>query len=386
MPAIVHLLNAYLPATETFIWQYLRQAQDFEPYILADKWENLERFPLPSGESNLLRLVPKRPAWSRAWAALRGQYAPVDYVGWRDAFRAHEVVMAHAHQGFRAIVTQRLLRKSGLPFAASFYGSDVSRTDILRRSREGYREVFQSAGLLCAEGPKLQKRLMDLGAPEAKVKLVRIAIDMADYEFRERRWDGKEPLRMLFTGRLVEKKGLAYALRALAEFSKRQGAPDFRFTVVGDGPLAQPCRKLAEELGLQARVDWKGMLPLSALKDLLASHHVLLAPSCTAENGDSEGGAPTVILEAQATGMPVIATTHDDIPFITVPNQSAYLAAERNVPELTEALVKWASHPGSWAAMGQAGREHIAQFHDSRAAIHILEAHYRATINLPRRT
>ncbi len=380
MPVVVHLLNAYLPVTETFIWQYLRQAKDFPPRIVADRWENLENFPLPGGESSFLHLQAIRPGWRRAWAALRHSYAQVDYEGWEAALRGQGAVLAHTHQGFRAIVAQRLLRKSGLPFAASFYGSDVSRADILRRGREGYREVFRRAGMLCAEGPALRKRLVDLGAPEEKIRLVRIAIDLADYTFEARQWSGKENLRLLFVGRLVEKKGLEYGLRALAAFSKKQGSPDFSLTVVGDGPLRSSLQALARELDLVPHIDWKGLLPLSVLRGLWSQHHALLAPSCTARDGDSEGGAPTVILEAQATGMPILATTHADIPFITVAGKSAYLAGERDVEALTKALIQFAAHPDDWAEMGRIGRAHVATHHDARQAIDVLEDYYRSLL------
>jgi colanic acid/amylovoran biosynthesis glycosyltransferase len=380
MAAVVHLLNAYLPVTETFIWQYLRQAQDFPPQIVADRWENLESFPLPNGEASFLRLRPLRPLWKRVWAGLEGGYAQVDYEGWETLLRGRDIALAHAHQGFRAIVTQKLLQKSGLPFAASFYGSDVSRSDIVRRGRAGYREVFRRAGMLCAEGPALRKRLVDLGASEEKIKLVRIAIDLADYAYQERHWSGQEPLRLLFVGRLVEKKGLEFGLRALAGLAKKQGSPDFHLTVIGDGPLRVSLQALAQDLGLQPHIEWKGLLSLSVLRGILSQQHALLAPSCTATDGDSEGGAPTVILEAQATGMPIISTTHADIPFITVPGKSAYLAGERDVEGLTDALVRFAAHPDLWAEMGRAGRAHVAVHHDARQAIAILEGYYRSLL------
>jgi colanic acid/amylovoran biosynthesis glycosyltransferase len=376
MPVVVHLLNAYLPPTETFVWQYLRQAKRFMPCILADRYEHLDRFPLPGGEEALMRLTLKRGFLQRSWSALRGGYASVHYAGAVQALRQRGAVLAHAHQGFRAIVTQKLLRDAKLPFVASFYGSDVSRQDILRRGRSGYREVFARASALCAEGPKLRRRLLDLGASEAKVRLVRIAIDIGDYAFATRHWDGATPLHFLFVGRLVEKKGLAYALDALAALRRRDGAPDFKLTVVGDGPLrAQMSAKVAD-LGLRSHVDFKGLQSLTVLRELMAGHHALLAPSCTAADGDSEGGAPTVLLEAQACGLPVLATTHDDIPFVTVPGKSALLAPEHDAAAFGEILERFIASPEKWEAMGRAGREHVAAHHDARIAIDNLEAIY----------
>ncbi len=377
---ILHLLNSYLPPTETFIWQYLRQARDFHPLILADKYENLERFPLLGGEAPRLELPVLRPAWARAWASLTGGYAPVNYAGLDQALRGREVVLAHAHQGFRACVTEPFLRQRKLPFVVSFYGSDMSRRDLLRRARSGYAQVFRHAGALLAEGPKAQKRLLDLGAPETKIRLMRIAIDLGDYAFRERSWDGRRPLRLLFAGRLVEKKGLAFGLQALARLQKRQGMPQIDLTVVGDGPLRGALLGQAKDLGLQDRVRFVGTWTLPQLREAMGEQDALLAPSCTAANGDAEGGAPTVLLEAQACGLPVISTTHDDIPFITLPQRSAFLVPEKDPEALSQALVTWVEKHAEWAAMGRAGRDHVAVHHDARQAIHAMESVYREVL------
>src|SRR4051812_35090947 len=104
MPHCLHLLDAYLHRTETFIWQSMRKSQRFPPLVLADAWENLDHFPLPGGE--FLRLKPRRPWASRALARLSGGYAPVDYPGGLSALRGRDVAVCHVHNGFRAVVTQ----------------------------------------------------------------------------------------------------------------------------------------------------------------------------------------------------------------------------------------------------------------------------------------
>lgn len=377
---ILHLLNSYLPPTETFIWQYLRQARDFSPLILADKYENLDRFPLMGGDAPRLDLPVLRPAWSRAWAVLAGGYAPVNYAGLDAALQGRDVVLAHAHQGFRACVTQSLLHRRNLPFVVSFYGSDMSRRDLLRRARSGYAEVFRRAGALLAEGPKARQRLLGLGAPEAKVRLMRIAIDLGDYAFRERSWDGRRSLRLIFVGRLVEKKGLEFGLQALARLQERQGSPEVSLTVVGDGPLRGVLQGQVRDFGLGRQVRFVGTLSLPQMREAMAEHDALLAPSCTAANGDAEGGAPTVLLEAQACGLPVIATTHDDIPFVTLPDRSALLVPERDPEALGQALTAWVERHAEWAAMGRAGRNHVAAHHDARQAILEMEKVYRGVL------
>ena len=87
-------------------------------------------------------------------------------------------------------------------------------------------------------------------------------------------------------------------------------------------------------------------------------------PSITAQNGDTEGGAPVAILEAQATGLPVISSYHADIPEVVVDGKSALLAPEKDVETLAKHLEYLVEHPDVWGRMGQAGREHVEEEYD----------------------
>ena len=84
-------------------------------------------------------------------------------------------------------------------------------------------------------------------------------------------------------------------------------------------------------------------------------------PSITAQNGDTESGAPASILEAQATGLPVISSYHADIPEVVVDGKSAQLAPERDVETLVNHLEYLVEHQDVWGAMGRAGREQVGK-------------------------
>ncbi len=371
MPRCLHLLDAYLHGTETFIWQYLRRAQRFLPLVLADAWENADQFPLPRGE--FLRLQPERSGLARLQARLRGAYAPVQYSGGAEILHRRDLALCHAHNGYRACITADFVATLDKPLVVSFYGADVSRADVLRRAAAGYRRLFGQARALLVEGPAMRRRLLDLGAPEDKIRLCRIAVDPADYRLRARAWDGRRDIRLLFIGRLVEKKGLDVGLKALAD--ARIDFP-WRLSVVGDGPLRKGLEALAQKLRLRDRVDFLGYRPWKELRDLLDTHDLLFQPSRRAQNGDSEGGAPTVILEAQAGGMPVVSTRHDDIPFVTVSDHSAWLAPAGDASALAETLRRAAQEHGRWGEMGRAGRAKVEADHNSAQEIEVLERIY----------
>jgi colanic acid/amylovoran biosynthesis glycosyltransferase len=182
------------------------------------------------------------------------------------------------------------------------------------------------------------------------------------------------PRSLLFVGRFVEKKGLEYALQALAKIRKNYS---FKFKIIGGGKLEESLRSLASNLGLTKEIVWLGMQPHRRVIEEIQTCDILVHPSVTATNGDSEGGAPTIILEAQACGVPVISTTHADIPYITVPDDSALLSPERDVDSITDNFRQLFDNSEAWSRMGKKGREHVEKYHDVRKEVISLEGLYR---------
>jgi colanic acid/amylovoran biosynthesis glycosyltransferase len=202
----------------------------------------------------------------------------------------------------------------------------------------------------------------------------RIAIDTQRIVFQERSYQAGEPVRLLFCGRFVEKKGLADCLRAVAVVLQEGYSVQLR--VVGDGELRPEIERLIQELNLSEHVEIVGFIPYADLLAELSAAQILIAPSVTARDGDSEGGAPVILLDAQANGLPIISTTHADIPEVVVDGQSAFLVPERDPMALAERMIYLASHPETWSQMGAAGRTHVEGHHDIRLLAPQLEEKY----------
>src|SRR5439155_22278141 len=128
---------------------------------------------------------------------------------------------------------------------------------------------------------------------------------------------------VLVVGRLVDKKGLEDAVTAF--FRARRSVPDARMTIVGAGPDGRQARVQVARLGLSDAVSFVGTRPHADVLALMAGTRVLLHPSRTAKDGDSEGGAPTILLEAQAIGMPIVTTRHADIPNVVPEGPGVFL-------------------------------------------------------------
>ena len=169
------------------------------------------------------------------------------------------------------------------------------------------------------------------------------------------------------------------ALRALA--SAREKFPNVELHVGGDGPEEAAARELADELGIAEAVHFLGFLPHERFLDELGRADLFVQPSVTAKDGDSEGGAPTTLLEAQACGVPILASTHADIPFVVQDGVAGRLAPEGDAEALGEQLIALLSEPQRWAAMGEAGRRHVAQRHDAATQTARLEDLYQALVD-----
>jgi colanic acid/amylovoran biosynthesis glycosyltransferase len=173
-----------------------------------------------------------------------------------------------------------------------------------------------------------------------------------------------------------EKKGLGYGLEAFARLAQRRRG-QVQLTIIGDGPLKDELRELATRMKVMPFIRWLGYQPHEVFLREAAACHLYMAPSVVAADGDTEGGAPVSIIEAQATGLPVLATTHADIPEVTLPGVSAFLVPERDVDALEERLEFLLDHPECWAEMGMAGRAHVHREFDSLSQGKRLEGLYR---------
>jgi colanic acid/amylovoran biosynthesis glycosyltransferase len=207
------------------------------------------------------------------------------------------------------------------------------------------------------------------------VKIQRIAIDLGRYEFRPRSLsEFGARARLLLCGRFVEKKGIPYAIKGLRIV--REHYPNIELRIVGDGPLYEDIQGLIKKLGVEKQVSLLGFLPHAEYIEELKQAHILITPSVTAADGDSEGGAPTVLLEAQASGLPVLSTYHADIPNVVLAGESGFLVPERNAEALAERLLYLLQHHKEWGKMGQVGRRYVEAKHNVHLEIARLESRY----------
>jgi len=371
-PTVAHIMESYLGLTETFIHEYLIAFRRVRPVVIAGRLENLDRFPLPAGAA-LHQSPPRRGTPSWAANALRRRAVGGD-PHLESILASEGARVMHAHFGPAACTLFEARRRTRLPLVTSFYGFDASKSDVVREFAERYRRLFDIGDAFLVEGPAMMRRLEALGCPRSKLRIQRIAIDPMRYRFREREDPGTGPVNLLLCGRMVPKKGYPIALRALAE--ARRNDRRLRLRILGDGPERPAIERLVHDLGLEDVVTFLGQSPRETFLEELDRAHLYVQPSMTAPDGDSEGGAPTTLLEAQACGLPILTTRHADIPGIVAEEDSAILADEGDVPGFAANLSVLASSPGRWGSMGRAGRARMEARHDVRRLATHLEVLY----------
>jgi len=272
----------------------------------------------------------------------------------------YDVVHAHfADMGLLALRLRRLGVMTG-PILTSFHGIDVTR----RRSPGnlmGMRRLFAEGEAFTHPSDYLGQCARDMGCPRERQQKLYYGVDKSMFPFRPRTLAAGSPVRIVSTGRLVEKKGLEYAIAAVARLL--QAGRNIQYDIIGAGPLQETLAAQIATLGVAENVHMLGAQDGQFVSRRLEESHIFLLPSVTAANGDMEG-LPVSILEAQMCGLPVVATYHSGIPEEVVDGRSAFLVKERDTDALTERLGRLVDHPELWPSMGRAGRDFVEETFD----------------------
>ena len=269
----------------------------------------------------------------------------------------------HCHFGPQGQVIALLREFGGIrgELVTTFHGYDMSI--VPRRNPDAYRYLFTHGDLFLTVSTVWKERLLELGCNPNRIIVHRMGADLARFEYMSRSHEPGRPPRILTVGRMVEKKGIAYGLQAIAEVIKHHGP--VHYSIAGNGPLRPQLEKLVAELNLENYVTFYGWQNQDEVLSLMRASDIILAPSVTAQNGDQEG-IPVTLMEAMATGMPVISTWHSGIPELVEDGVSGLLVPERDPDSLKKALLRLLDEPERWEGMGRAGRAKVERDHDVR--------------------
>ena len=375
---IAHAVHSYLGLSETFIYEYLIELNRYKPIVVTDNLQNLNLFPFKNILSNsdiklysfwwlfnhiLYRVQPKDFFENKAF--------------FESKLKKNKARLIHAHFGHQGIKMLPVKHKLKIPLVTTFYGYDLSELPKIEKWKAAYQKLFDQGDLFLVEGPFMKKKLEQLGCPSEKIKIQKIGIRLSKHTFKTRSIDlSKDKIILLFCGRFTEKKGLIPALLAFEKVVYK--FPNIEFRIIGDGEQRDNINKIIYDIKLADKITMLGYQTHPVVLSEMQKAHILIQPSQTAENGDSEGGAPTVLLEAQASGLPIITTNHADIPNIISKSHQNYMAPERNVEKIAQNLSQLIINNKFWEEIGIAGRKFVEEHHNIINLVQQLENRYDA--------
>ena len=284
--------------------------------------------------------------------------------------------LLHAHFGPAGNAFRFARELWNAPLVVSFHGYDFSA--LPKKEGPGlYARLFDTADVVTVNSGYAHDRMVALGCPPPKIHKLPMGVDITGFPFQERTLGADQVVRVLTVGRLVEKKGVEYAIRAFAVAYERH--PNMRYDIIGDGPLRPKLEALSKELRVSEAVFFHGARPSDYVKRTMQAAHLFVLASITATDGDEEGQG-LVLQEAQASGLPVLATDHNGFSESILPGRSGYLLPERNSTALAERLISLVENPSIWAEMGRAGHKHVEAHYDIRKLNAQLAELYNTTV------
>jgi glycosyltransferase involved in cell wall biosynthesis len=388
-PVVLVYRSALLPFTNNFIIEQFRALREWRPVLVG--LHDVGQMPLDGIDARILR--PKQASllehirWklSSLWGSM--PRSVINRLGREGAS------LLHAHFGPDAITAWPIAKALGLPMIVTLHGYDIT---IHREwweaghggpAMERYPErllklVREPEVRVIAVSDAIRDRAIRFGMPAEKIQVRYIGVDCARFQPGGERLIDRER-RVLSVARFVAKKGGEILLRAFVRV--QEAFPDACLVLVGIGPLKPYLQQIASNLRI--RVEFRGPYSNEQVREELMRARLFCLPSLTDSNGDAEG-LPIALLEAQASGVPVVASIHSGIVEAVQDGVTGRLFREGDIDALSAILVDLLTNTALAEAYSRAGPTYMQQVFDIRktrrqleASYHEAAAHHRAGVS-----
>jgi glycosyltransferase involved in cell wall biosynthesis len=269
--------------------------------------------------------------------------------------RKNQIEVVLAEYGQMGVSLADACQMAGIPFVVHFHGADAYEYGILAHYSQAYQTMFHKAAAIIAVSTDMKNQLLQLGAEESKLIYNPYGVDVQQFT-------GARPSEMppvfVAVGRFTEKKAPHYTLKAFAKV--KELIPEAQLNMVGAGELWEESKRLAAELDIFSAVTFAGVQPPEQVAQISRGARVFVQHSIRATTGDSEG-TPNSVLEASATGLPVVSTQHAGIKDAVIHGETGYLVPEGDVEGMANYMIQLAQNPILAGEMGKKGRLHMEQ-------------------------
>ena len=242
-------------------------------------------------------------------------------------------------------------------FVTMFHGSDI-RLGI-EKGGSIYKQLFKHGDIFFSISEYNYKHLVKFGAPIDKIIYHPIGIDLKMFPFK---WKSEEvqcqdPIIVLTVARLVEEKGIKYGIYSIKELLEKIPEINIEYQIIGDGPLKKELENMVNTLNLNNYIRFLGSMDQEEIAIKMKKAHIFLLPSIAE-------ALPTVLMEAQAIGLPIVATHVGSITEIIINKESGFIVPEGNVSAIVEKLEYLLNNSDKWEDMGRLGRKVVEEKYD----------------------
>ena len=376
-PVVAHAIRSYLPRTETFVQNQVTTLRRHRAIVVCHHIQPDTDFSfdplvtaaavLPPPLVRLDRLAYRSarvmPPWTaRALAA---------------AVRRSGAQLLHFHFLTDARFLLGLKRRTGLPAVASAYGYDVSEFPAQWNGLGSryLRPIFEELDCFLAMTEHMKRDLIAIGCPADKIRVHYHGSDTRRFRFPGRTYDKTGPLTVLCCGRLEPRKAQDLVLRALRIIERRSRIP-FNVVIVGEGAMRDRLERMVASYGWEERVTLTGHVAYTS--DTLLRHFheadIFALPSVTV-HGLKEG-IPGVVVEAMASGLPVVSSRHAGIPTVISSEQDGLLVDEGDLQGLADMLERLLTDAALRERLGRSAARRSAEEFDLQKRTVLLERIY----------
>jgi colanic acid/amylovoran biosynthesis glycosyltransferase len=325
---------------------------------LAAPVNYLSRFPVEKTASCRDRAEYEETGGLKLWiAGILTRYAlnPIKAITVRNFFKVNNIKVVLAEYGVTGIGVMKICRDLSVPLVVHFHGYDAYSRQVLDAYALEYEKLFAYSNGIIAVSRPMVDQLVKIGAPKNKVFYNPCGVDISAFDVGGRK---KARLQVIATGRFVEKK--APYLTLLAFKKVLEVVPEARLVMVGDGTLWDVCQKLADSLRMRDAVQFTGAVPHNEVARLMQESRIFVQHSVVPSSGDSEG-TPVGILEAGASGLPIVSTRHGGIVDAVIDGETGFLVDEGDIDGMAERICRLLSNQNLADEMGRRARQHISR-------------------------
>ena len=377
MQKVLIYRSKLLPYSETFIKAQAEALKSWEYMLLGKKLSNRSRILI---EKSKYKLIPSSSN-NRFVSKLFGFFYNRRFNQFVEELKRENFSLLHVHFGTDAVNIAYLADLLHIPMLVTLHGFDITTyKEVWESGARGQRKKQYPQKLVelarrpnvnfIAVSENIKECAVAYGIPEEKVKVVYIGVDTNQF------YPAGLPIlqrkkRILYVGRMVEKKGGSILINAYAKVL--QTIPDVELMMIGEGDLLDSFREQASLLNVP--VEFVGTKTSQEVKALLDTSRVFCLPSVTAKSGDAEGMG-MVVLEAQACGVPAITSARGSVKEGLIDGRTGLSFDEHDVDSLVKHLVRVLSDDVLVEAMSQQAVSFMKERFDISACTKKLEAYY----------